>query len=234
MEQVLTMHRQQFHLSLMDLITITVLNMAITYSVTCANSLPSEIGATIGSIIYAGRDGTTFSESETLPTSPGKYKAKVNITLPGEQYSGEISTDFEIKKAPVTLTVFLDDFTYGEQPVIKLQGAPSDSKVIYQYKVKDKDDSTYVGITEEGLKKLSAGEYTLKAVVKETENYKGFSATCDFNVKKASATDSYSKVDIEGWTYGSYDGKKNAPSIDSEPEPGKSDSPVHLLYRWGM
>lgn len=271
-----------------------------TYSVTCDNTSPSEIGATIGSIIYAGRDGTTYPEGSVLPTSTGKYKAKVNIALPGEQNSKEISADFEIKprpaqlnwssseltyngqlqtvtarvrnalsddtfkltyvadeiytntgknarkytakvtalgntnyslsedesvhpweikKAPVTLTVVLDEFTYGEQPVIKLQGAPSDSKVIYQYKVKDKDDSTYVGITEEGLKKLSAGEYTLKAVVKETENYKGFSATCDFNVKKASATDSYSKVDIEGWTYGSYDGKKNAPSIASDLNP---------------
>lgn len=271
-----------------------------TYSVTCDNTSPSEIGATIGSIIYAGRDGTTYPESSVLPTSTGKYKAKVNIALPGEQNSKEISADFEIKprpaqlnwssseltyngqlqtvtarvrnalsddtfkltyvadeiytntgknarkytakvtalgntnyslsedesvhpweikKASVTLTVVLDEFTYGEQPVIKLQGAPSDSKVIYQYKVKDKDDSTYVGITEEGLKKLSAGEYTLKAVVKETENYKGFSATCDFNVKKASATDSYSKVDIEGWTYGSYDGKKNAPSIASDLNP---------------
>lgn len=271
-----------------------------TYSVTCDNTSPSEIGATIGSIIYAGRDGTTYPESSVLSTSTGKYKAKVNIALPGEQNSKEISADFEIKprpaqlnwssseltyngqlqtvtarvrnalsddtfkltyvadeiytntgknarkytakvtalgntnyslsedesvhpweikKAPVTLTVVLDEFTYGEQPVIKLQGAPSDSKVIYQYKVKDKDDSTYVGITEEGLKKLSAGEYTLKAVVKETENYKGFSATCDFNVKKASATDSYSKVDIEGWTYGSYDGKKNAPSIASDLNP---------------
>lgn len=271
-----------------------------TYSVTCDNTSPSEIGATIGSIIYAGRDGTTYPESSVLPTSTGKYKAKVNIALPGEQNSKEISADFEIKprpaqlnwssseltyngqlqtvtarvrnalsddtfkltyvadeiytntgknarkytakvtalgntnyslsedesvhpweikKAPVTLTVVLDEFTYGEQPVIKLQGAPSDSKVIYQYKVKDKDDSTYVGITEEGLKKLSVGEYTLKAVVKETENYKGFSATCDFNVKKASATDSYSKVDIEGWTYGSYDGKKNAPSIASDLNP---------------
>ena len=270
------------------------------YSVTCDNTSPSEIGATIGSIIYAGRDGTTYPESSVLPTSTGKYKAKVNITLPGEQNSKEISADFEIKprpaqlnwssseltyngqfqtvtarvrnalfddtfkltyvadeiytntgknarkytakvtalgntnyslsedesvhpweikKAPVTLTVVLDEFTYGEQPVIKLQGAPSDSKVVYQYKVKDKDDSTYAGITEEGLKKLSAGEYTLKAVVEETENYKGFSATCDFNVKKASATDSYSKVDIEGWTYGSYDGKKNAPSIASDLNP---------------
>ena len=271
-----------------------------TYSVTCDNTFPSEIGATIESIIYAGRDGTTYPENSVRPTSTGKYKAKVNITLPGEQDSRVISTDFEIKplpakldwsssdltyngkdqtvtaevtnalsgdtftltyetnetytntgknarkytakvtalgntnyslseeesvysweikKAPVTLTVVLDEFTYGEQPVIKLQGAPSDSKVVYQYKVKDKDDSTYASITEEGLKKLSAGEYTLKAVVEETENYKGFSATCDFNVKKAGATDSHSKVDIEGWTYGSYDGKKNAPSIASDLNP---------------
>ncbi len=190
-----------------------------SYSVTCANSLPSEIGATIGSIIYAGRDGTTFSESETLPTSPGKYKAKVNITLPGEQYSGEISTDFEIKKAPVTLTVFLDDFTYGEQPAIQIWAAPSDSKVVYQYKVKDEDDSTYAGITEEGLKKLSAGEYTLKAVVEETANYEGDSDTCIFKVKKASTTNSDSKVSINGWTYGGYNGAKNTPSIDPSLNP---------------
>lgn len=190
-----------------------------SYSVTCANSLPSEIGATIGSIIYAGRDGTTFSESETLPTSPGKYKAKVNITLPGEQYSGEISTDFEIKKAPVTLTVFLDDFTYGEQPAIQIWAAPSDSKVVYQYKVKDEDDSTYAGITEEGLKKLSAGEYTLKAVVEETANYEGDFDTCIFKVKKASTTNSDSKVSISGWTYGGYNGVENTPSIDSSLNP---------------
>ena len=190
-----------------------------SYSVTCANSLPSEIGATIGSIIYAGRDGTTFSESETLPTSPGKYKAKVNITLPGEQYSGAISTDFEIKKAPVTLTVFLDDFTYGEQPAIQIWAAPSDSKVVYQYKVKDEDDSTYAGITEEGLKKLSAGEYTLKAVVEETANYEGDSDTCIFKVKKASTTNSDSKVSISGWTYGGYNGVENTPSIDSSLNP---------------
>lgn len=189
------------------------------YSVTCDNTFPPEIGATIGSIIYAGRDGTTFSESETLPTSPGKYKAKVNITLPGEQYSGEISTDFEIKKAPVTLTVFLDDFTYGEQPAIQIWAAPSDSKVVYQYKVKGEDDSTYAGITEEGLKKLSAGEYTLKAVVEETANYEGDFDTCIFKVKKASTTNSDSKVSISGWTYGGYNGVENTPSIDSSLNP---------------
>ena len=190
-----------------------------SYSVTCANSLPSEIGATIGTIQYVGRDGTEYLESPVLPISPGKYKAKVNITLLEDQSSREISTDFEIKKAPVPLTVLLDDFTYGEQPAIKLQGAPSDSKVVYQYKDKDEDDSTYAGITEEGLKKLSAGEYTLKAVVEETANYEGDSDTCIFKVKKASTTNSDSKVSISGWTYGGYNGVENTPSIDSSLNP---------------
>ena len=280
-----------------------------TYSVTCDNTFPSETGTRIGSVQYVGRDGTTYTESSVLPTSTGKYKAKVNVTLPGEQGSRVIYTDFEIKprpakldwsssdltyngedqrvtasvrnalsgdkitltyetneiytntgknaqkykakvtdlgnanyslseeesvysweikKAPVTLTVVLDEFTYGEQPVIKLQGAPSDSKVVYQYKVKDKDDSTYAGITEEGLKKLFAGEYTLKAVVEETANYEGAFAVCDFKVKKAGATDSHSKVDIEGWTYGSYDGKKNAPSVDKKLNP--ENRPIRYTY----
>lgn len=280
-----------------------------TYSVTCDNTFPSETGTRIGSVQYVGRDGTTYTESSVLPTSTGKYEAKVNITLPGEQDSRVISTDFEIKplpaklewsssdltyngedqtvtasvrnalpgdgftleyetnetytkigknaqkykakvtdlgnanyslseeesvylweikKAPVTLTVVLDEFTYGEQPVIKLQGAPSDSKVVYQYKVKDKDDSTYAGITEEGLKKLSAGEYTLKAVVEETANYEGTSAACDFKVKKAGATDSHSKVSIDGWTYGSYDSKKNAPSV--EPSLNPENQTVQYTY----
>ena len=264
------------------------------------NNFTSETGATIGTIQYVGRDGTKYLESPVLPISPGKYKAKVNITLLEDQNSREISTDFEIKplpakldwsssdltyngedqtvtasvknalpgdgftleyetneiytntgknaqtykakvtdlgnanyslseeesvylweikKAPVTLTVVLDEFTYGEQPVIKLQGAPSDSKVVYQYKFKDKDDSTYAGITEEGLKKLSAGEYTLKAVVEETKNYKGFSATCDFKIKKASTTNSDSKVSISGWTYGGYNEAENTPSIDPSLNP---------------
>lgn len=273
------------------------------------NNFTSETGATIGTIQYVGCDGTKYLESPVLPISPGKYKAKVNITLLEDQNSREISTDFEIKplpakldwsssdltyngedqtvtasvknalpgdgftleyetneiytntgknaqtykakvtdlgndnyslseeesvylweikKAPVTLTVVLDEFTYGEQPVIKLQGAPSDSKVVYQYKVKDKDDSTYAGITEEGLKKLSAGEYTLKAVVEETANYEGTSAACDFKVKKAGATDSHSKVSIDGWTYGSYDSKKNAPSV--EPSLNPENQTVQYTY----
>lgn len=47
-----------------------------SYSVTCANSLPSEIGATIGSIIYAGRDGTTFRKVKHFPPLQENIKRK--------------------------------------------------------------------------------------------------------------------------------------------------------------
>ena len=202
--------------------------------------LPVKLDWSSSDLTYNGKDQTvtakvtnalpgdtftlTYETNETY-TNTGKnarkYTAKVTA-LGNTNYSfseEESVYSWEIKKAPVTLTVTLDDFIYGEQPAIKIQAAPSDSKVVYQYKVKDKDDSTYAGITEEGLKKLSAGEYTLKAVVEETENYKGFSATCDFKIKKASTTNSDSKVSISGWTYGGYNEAENTPSIDPSLNP---------------
>lgn len=74
-----------------------------SYSVTCANSLPSEIGATIGQIIYVDRNSFAVLESETPPTSPGKYKAKVVVTLPGKYSGTTVSADFEIKSKEVTV-----------------------------------------------------------------------------------------------------------------------------------
>ena len=84
-----------------------------TYSVTCDNTFPSETGTRIGSVQYVGRDGTTYTESSVLPTSTGKYEAKVNITLPGEQDSRVISTDFEIKPLPAKLEWSSSDLTYN-------------------------------------------------------------------------------------------------------------------------
>lgn len=197
------------------------------------NGQPQTVTAKVTNALPGDTFTLTYETNETY-TNTGKnarkYTAKVTA-LGNTNYSfseEESVYSWEIKKAPVTLTVTLDDFIYGEQPAIKIQAAPSDSKVVYQYKVKDKDDSTYAGITEEGLKKLSVGEYTLKAVVEETANYEGAFAVCDFKVKKAGATDSHSKVDIEGWTYGSYDGKKNAPSVDKKLNP--ENRPIRYTY----
>ena len=55
--------------------------------------------------------------------------------------------------------------------------------------------------------------------MEETANYEGDSDTCIFKVKKASTTNSDSKVSISGWTYGGYNGVENTPSIDSSLNP---------------
>ena len=111
-----------------------------SYSVTCANSLPSEIGATIGSIIYAGRDGTTYPESSVQPTSTGKYKAKVNVTLPGEQGSRVIYTDFEIKPRPAKLDWSSSDLTYNgedQRVTASVRNALSGDKITLTYETNE-------------------------------------------------------------------------------------------------
>ena len=83
------------------------------------NNFTSETGATIGTIQYVGCDGTKYLESPVLPISPGKYKAKVNITLLEDQNSREISTDFEIKPLPAKLDWSSSDLTYnGEDQTV--------------------------------------------------------------------------------------------------------------------
>lgn len=190
-----------------------------TYSVTCDNTFPSE--TRIESVQYVGRDGTTYTESLVRPTSTGKYKAKVNITLPGEQDSRVIYTDFEIKPLPAQLDWSSSDLTYnGEDQIVTAEvrnALPGD-----RFKLAYETNKTYTNTGKD------AREYTLKAVVEETANYVGASATCGFKVKKAGATDSHSKVDIEGWTYGSYDEKKNAPSVDKKLNP--ENQPIQYTY----
>ena len=168
-----------------------------SYSVTCANSLPPEIGATIGSIIYAGRDGTTYPESSVQPTSTGKYKAKVNITLPGEQSSKEIFADFEIEKANATNSdseVNITEWTYGENsdtPSIDPDLNPENQPVQYTYYT----DETYTtqtsaenGAETEGGVPKNAGIYYVKAQIPASDNYKEGTATGSFEIKPKEVT----------------------------------------------
>ena len=111
-------------------------NYSVTYD---NNNFTSKTGATIGTIQYVGRDGTEYLESSVLPISPGKYKAKVNITLFEDQSSREISTDFEIKKADATNSdsqVNIQGWTYGDDgntPSIDSSLNPENQTVLYTY-----------------------------------------------------------------------------------------------------
>ena len=184
-----------------------------SYSVTCANSLPSEIGVTIGQITYADRNRLAVWESETPPTSPGKYKAKVVVRLPGYNQV-MVSADFEIKPRPVQLNWSNSELTYNGQPqtvTAEVSNALSGDTFTLKYE----NNETY---TNTGT---NAQKYRAKIIDLGNPNYSlsEQESIHSWEIKKASTINSASKVSISGWTYGGYNEAENTPSIDSSLNP---------------
>lgn len=87
---------------------------------------------------------------------------------------------FEITKAPITLSVSVEGWTYGEaanDPVIT--GNDGSGAVTYLYTGMEYSDA---------VAPTNAGTYTLTITVAETANYLGDSATCGFTIDKAVVT----------------------------------------------
>lgn len=184
-----------------------------SYSVTCANSLPSEIGVTIGQITYADRNRLAVWESETPPTSPGKYKAKVVVRLPGYNQV-MVSADFEIKSRPVQLNWSNSELTYNGQPqtvTAEVSNALSGDTFTLKYE----NNETY---TNTGT---NAQKYRAKIIDLGNPNYSlsEQESIHSWEIKKASTINSASKVSISGWTYGGYNEAENTPSIDPSLNP---------------
>ena len=91
-----------------------------------------------------------------------------------------------IAKANITPSVSIVGWTYGEtakNPMVSDTANPGNGEVTYTYKVKDAADSTYSATVP-----TDAGDYTVKAAIAETTNYKGGEATADFTIAQASPT----------------------------------------------
>lgn len=184
-----------------------------SYSVTCVNSLPSEIGATIGQIKYADCNRPAVLESETPPTSPGKYKAKVVVTLPRYRQVA-VSADFEIKPRPVQLNWSNSELTYNGQPQT-VTAEVSNSLFGDTFALEYENNETY---TNTGT---NAQKYIAKIKDLGNTNYSlsEQESIHSWEIKKASTTNSASKVSISDWTYGGYNEAKNTPSIDPSLNP---------------
>ena len=91
---------------------------------------------------------------------------------------------FEITKAPITLDVTVDGWTYGNEandPVIT--GNDGGGDVTYSYE--GTGDTVYEA---SATAPANAGTYSLKITVAETANYQGGSASCEFTIDKAVVT----------------------------------------------
>ena len=150
-------------------------------------------------ISYQVLDGETVKETEDVVDV-----ATYNVIVTGTgNYTGSATKSFAITKAQLALTVSLENWTYGEQPKEiepSVDGNEGEGGETFYFKAKNADDSKYSEVVPE-----NAGDYTLKVVVAETDNYASGSATADFTISKAYLTVEGVReltVSITGWKYG--------------------------------
>ena len=102
--------------------------------------------------------------------------------------------DWKISKPAIAPAVTITGWTYGETAnAPSVSGNDGNGTVTYSYKVKGTDDSTYSATVP-----TEAGEYTAKAVIAETDNYLGGSATVNFTIAEDNTPAPEPVVTVEG------------------------------------
>jgi len=154
--------------------------------------------ATTGGLI--GSDTVNYTISRAAGEDAGTYV----ITPTGEAAQDNYTVSFApgtftIEKATLTLGLSVEGWTKGEAanaPV--LTGNTGNGAVTYEYKPKTADEAAYSTAVP-----TAAGDYTVRATVEETANYKGGAATAEFTVSPAPpapSTISYTAKDGSGNT----------------------------------
>jgi hypothetical protein len=114
--------------------------------------------------------------------------AYVTVSVGDDDHYAVVYKDVKvtINKATITPSVTLSGWTYGDPAnTPTVTGNAGSGDVTYEYKAKGADDSTYTTDVP-----TLAGDYTVRATVPETTNYKGATCTKDFTIapKKIIAT----------------------------------------------
>ena len=154
----------------------------LTYNGT-AQALVNEGQAQGGELQYKlGADGA-YSTSVATATDAGTYTVYYRVV--GDKNHKDVTEDsisVTIDKAPITPTVSIEGWTYGETAKTpSVNGNSGNGTVTYSYAAKGNDDFKTATPTD-------AGEYTVKATIAETANYLAGEATADFTIAKADAS----------------------------------------------
>ena len=179
----------------------SISNAVITLAETAFTYDGQEKTPAVSSVTVAGKALAT--NEFAVEYSDNINAGNGTVTISGlRTYNGTATADFTIGKATITPTVTLQGWTFGAQansPVV--DGNLGKGAETFTYAVKGSTDYSATVPT-------TAGTYTVKATIAETENYQGAEATADFTIGKATITPT---VSIQGWTYGA---EANTPVVD--------------------
>jgi endonuclease YncB( thermonuclease family) len=149
-----------------------------------------KVTAPEGATVTYSYNGGEYTEENPSFTEFGFYTVNFRVEKPNfETFEG--SADVEITKADLSLSVSIDDWTYGE--TAKTPSVTGNEGLDYTIEY-SKDGETW-SETVPG----NAGNYTVKVTVPESVNYQPAVATDTFTIEKA---DLNLSVSIDDWTYG--------------------------------
>lgn len=196
-----------------DMITLTASSFVYngetqTPGVTVMDGNTSLDEETDYTISYQLLDGETAVDADDT-----KDVATYNVVVTGNgNYTGSATKSFAITKAPLSLTVSLQGWTFNttaNTPIVS--GNLGNGEVTYTYSIntENPEEQSFTTTVPE-----NAGSYIVKATVAETENYASASATAEFTISKADITPT---VTLTGWTYGT---TANTPTVSGNPGNG--------------
>ena len=143
--------------------------------------------------------GTDGNYAATLPSASAAGKYTVFYKVFGDANHNDVaeaSVEVSIDKASIIPEIFIESWEYGSEPnEPKIEGNLGEGDVTISYKAIDADE-----YTEEIPS--AVGDYIVKVVIAETDNYYGAEATAEFSIfnKTLMAED----VFAEGKTYATY------------------------------
>ncbi|MBO4338215.1 MAG: hypothetical protein J5842_09100, partial [Lachnospiraceae bacterium] len=131
-----------------------------------------------------GADDSTYST--TAPSAEGEYTVRVTLAETQTYLSGSATDDFTITAGSVGETkVEIDDVTVGMSydPVLTTDNTVGAASAVFEYKVKDADDSTY-----STTKPTLPGTYTVRATVPAAGTFAEEVVYDDFTISKLTRT----------------------------------------------
>ena len=150
------------------------------------------VNLTVPKILYIGRDGTTYAESETAPTAAGSYTAKITMD------TATATKDFAINKLSQSLSFSDDNIvkTYGDNAfTVNVTGA--NTTIIY---TSSNTDVATINAQTGEVTILKAGTTTITATASESDAYEQGNTSYTLTVNKA--TNEITNITIDNWQAG--------------------------------
>ena len=188
-------------------LTVEKADATISYDVTSVTKESGEEAFT-NELTNSGDGTVTYSSSDAAIASVDGTSGKVTIHKPGTAIITATVTDgtlytytentasytVTVSKGTLALSLSIAGWKYNGTPSTPvLTGNAGGGAVSYYYAVRGGSDYVEYDQGTEGKYPTTRGDYTLKAVVAESDNYLAGEATADFTISPATGSISFAK-----------------------------------------